>query len=702
MRIRSTLIVLALAICTANAQSYQSQRDSLLQLLENTKDPIKQVDLLNEISYNYRRVSPQKVIEYGQQALQLAVQHSYKKGEGIANKNIGTGYFKLKSPLDSIIYHYEKCLEISASINDNYNQAACNNNLALAYQLVNKDYLALQYYLKGIDIFDKQVELGQDRLKALMLGNVGLTYIKIGEPQKGKTYLDRSIQLAREKDIPSILAQYLSPYGKLIYKLGNGDDAISLIKESVLYQNKLGDTQSFAQSHIHLSEIYQNQGNLEKAELAAQTALQTAESENFVLIKAISLRLLSGIAMERGQIDKGIQFSEQALDIYDKAGISTSLPELLLHLSELYEKNQQPGKALTLARQSFILTDSIKDVAIASASAQAEVKYQIKEKEREIDSLNQQQEIQKITLRLYTVCIILALLLMLTAGYLLYKRSQLLKTIHEKNVAIEVKNSKLEHYIASNLQLENFAYFASHDLKTPLRNIVSFTQLLFRKTNTKLLPEELEYLQFIIDSGKELSFLIDDLLDYSRIQKQEIALEKFSVSELVNGTLQKLKYTINEKQALIKTDIQVASITADHLKIRQLFQNLLTNAIKFQPPNQQAVINIRAYSDNQFWHFEVEDNGIGIKPNYHDKVFLIFKRLHNKDEYEGSGIGLAICKEIIEQHHGEIGLRSNEGPGCTFFFSIPKNIRQLVVEEAKKSKIQKSTHPTSLLQEHAG
>lgn len=239
---------------------------------------------------------------------------------------------------------------------------------------------------------------------------------------------------------------------------------------------------------------------------------------------------------------------------------------------------------------------------------------------------------------------------------------------------LQAQHEKLKRYIESNMQLENFAYVASHDLQTPLRTIISFTQLLSRSLKEKMNPSDQEYMDFIIKATKNMQSLIHDLLGYSHINNTSIQTEELNVSELLKNLLKEMEFDLNQRKAIVNLPDQSIQIKADKSKLKQLFQNLITNALKFTEPEIIPIINISFEEKDTYWDFSVQDNGIGIEKEYQEKIFLLFKRLHGKDEYEGTGIGLAMCKKIVEQHQGEISLSSVVGHGTNFYFTIKKEL----------------------------
>jgi len=235
---------------------------------------------------------------------------------------------------------------------------------------------------------------------------------------------------------------------------------------------------------------------------------------------------------------------------------------------------------------------------------------------------------------------------------------------------LDKKNKELQKYIDSNMQLENFAYLASHDLQTPLRSIGSFTQLLQASLQNKLNSEEAEYIKYIVTATKSMKNLVDDLLAYSIVNETKINVKEFQVFELLNQLLIELKQPIKQSNTTVNLLGVNQSIKADLIKIKRVFQNLITNAIKFTKKDESPIIEITGSETKTEWVFSVKDNGIGIDEAYKERIFLLFKKLHT-NEYEGTGIGLAIVKKIIDQHNGKIWFQSTPNKGSTFSFSLP-------------------------------
>lgn len=256
---------------------------------------------------------------------------------------------------------------------------------------------------------------------------------------------------------------------------------------------------------------------------------------------------------------------------------------------------------------------------------------------------------------------------------LLESAKQLEKEIKEANTNLERKVQQRTAELASkNKELEQFAYVASHDLQEPLRTTSSFVELLRKQYQGKLDGNADKYIDYVIQASDRMKTLIKDLLDYSRIGREK-EYKEVNVNNLVKETISDLDKVIKENHGKV-TIGALPVINAYPTELKLLFQNLVSNSIKFRRKGHPPEISIDALQEDGQWKFSVSDNGIGIEEQYRQRIFIIFQRLHNRSEYEGSGIGLAHCKKIAELHGGRIWVDSIPGEGSTFFFTISSDV----------------------------
>ncbi|MEW6497319.1 MAG: CHASE3 domain-containing protein [Cyanobacteriota bacterium] len=238
--------------------------------------------------------------------------------------------------------------------------------------------------------------------------------------------------------------------------------------------------------------------------------------------------------------------------------------------------------------------------------------------------------------------------------------------VQERTAQLKDANANL---IRSNQELEQFAYVASHDLQEPLRAVNSYAQLLARKYQGNLDAKADKYINYLVEGATRMQQLINDLLEFSRVGTRGKELGLIDCEKLLSQVLQNLKVAIAENNAVITHD-SLPTVMGDETQLLQLFQNLISNAIKFrreEPPQ----VHISVQQGEKEWRFAVRDNGIGMESEYFDRIFTIFQRLHSKSEYPGTGIGLAVCKKIVERHGGRIWVESQLGSGTGFYFTLP-------------------------------
>jgi signal transduction histidine kinase len=245
--------------------------------------------------------------------------------------------------------------------------------------------------------------------------------------------------------------------------------------------------------------------------------------------------------------------------------------------------------------------------------------------------------------------------------------------VRKKAEAVLVQRS--QETARSNAELEQMAYVASHDLQEPLRMVVSYLQLLEQRYDGRLDADAHEFIGFAVDGAKRMQALIDDLLTYSRLGTKAKPLQPTDCMAVMETTLRSLRMAIEENSAQIQC-AGLPVVMGDAAQLTQLFQNLIANAIKFRGA-QAPQIAVRAEPEDGFWRFEVQDNGIGIAPEYFDRIFVMFQRLHSRSTYPGTGIGLAICKKIVERHGGRIWVEPAPEQGTIFKFTLPQATKEV-------------------------
>ncbi|WP_329113826.1 sensor histidine kinase [Streptomyces sp. NBC_01465] len=249
-------------------------------------------------------------------------------------------------------------------------------------------------------------------------------------------------------------------------------------------------------------------------------------------------------------------------------------------------------------------------------------------------------------------------------------RLRLVHELEQSELARELLDQQAEELRRSNAELEQFAYVASHDLQEPLRKISSFTQLLQRRYGDQLDERADQYIAFAVDGANRMQILINDLLAFSRVGRMQIEPSQVDLEHSLAQALDSLSVLVEETGATVEHD-PLPVVVGEPQQLGLLWQNLLSNALKFRAPDRPPHIRISVRRQGEDWHFTVRDNGIGIAPEFREKVFVIFQRLHTRDAYPGTGIGLAMCKKTVEYHGGTIDIEPVDGDGTAVCFTLP-------------------------------
>ncbi|MFN8595170.1 MAG: PAS domain S-box protein [Anaerolineae bacterium] len=366
-------------------------------------------------------------------------------------------------------------------------------------------------------------------------------------------------------------------------------------------------------------------------------------------------------------------------DITDRKHTEQALRESEQKYSTLFEKSAVPAVLLKLPE--VVITDANPACERLLGYSRAEMRgntgvqlglYRPAERTQMIDRYLKQgalseNEVQ-IQIKSGEVRVVVANTNPMEWGGQRYALTTMLDITDRKRAEAELQRA-LEELRRSNAELEQFAYVASHDLQEPLRAVAGMVQLLQQRYKGQLDERADEYIHHAVDAANRMQALINDLLAFSRVERRGRPLEVINTLDHVNAAIKNLEVAIHESGAAV-TSGDLPVITADPTQMTQLFQNLIGNALKFhgeQPPH----IHISAQRVAEAWQFAVRDNGLGIEPQYFERIFQVFQRLHTRREYPGTGIGLALCKKIVERHGGRIWVESALGEGSTFYFTIP-------------------------------
>lgn len=352
---------------------------------------------------------------------------------------------------------------------------------------------------------------------------------------------------------------------------------------------------------------------------------------------------------------------------YDDGYLLSRINHILLNRELRKNEQVQLGVKVFFSGQNFLITSErqqILDLLLSTYETAVRQNGELIETRDELKALNEQLE-QKVEER--TAALKEEITERKRSEEELGKyRGRLEELVEQRTAELKKMTDELSR---SNADLQQFAYAASHDLQEPLRGIAGFVGLLERRYKGKLDKKADEFIDYIIEDVKRMQMLIKDLLEYSRIDTKSRIFRVTNCSLVLEEAIYNLRSAIEESGTEVTYDL-LPIVMGDASQLKRLFQNLIGNAIKFRS-DKIPRIHISAGRERDDWVFSVRDNGIGIEPKYFARIFTVFQRLHTRDKYEGTGIGLAVCKKIVERHGGRIWVESRPGEGSTFYFTLP-------------------------------
>lgn len=613
-----------------------------------TNNKMNQSDCLYGIGYTHqRRNNYQEALDFFQQSIDLAEIFP----EDIDPSKIARVYTQISS-IYQVLGDYKKAFDnqmqsllICEKNNMLIGIANAQYNLGTIFFYQNQFERAREHYEKAKVICD---QLEEERFSYSCLAALGSVNERLGEYKKSLEYNNKSLELAIKLNYKTGIAY--SKGNIAVNYLSVNDFAIAekYCKEAISIKLDLEDSYGAIGSKIDLSKVYINWNKPREAIIVLEQALELA---------------------------KMVESKSRQSDIYKT-------------LSIVYEQLDDDSRALDFTKKYVALKDSLLNEKTLEEMGTSQQRYKLEKNEHDIAMLKKENELleqkemnqslQKYVFGLVTIAFLMfiwwyksKLNYQNNVNLILEEKNELLNSMNDE---IEIKNKQLEH---SNEDLRQFAYVASHDLKEPLRMINSYTNLLQRRYMASFDEPGKEFMHYIIDAVGRMENLLDDLLDFSRAGSQPTPTNYASTQDvmvMVEANLRHRLELLNAK-LIVKSD-NLPSIKAHRTQMIQLLQNLVSNGMKFKGKKDPIVEVDCMQKDNKFI-FSVRDNGIGISEENLEKVFEMFRRLHTREEYEGTGIGLATCKRIVTTWGGDIWVESEEGNGCTFFFSVPASYAKM-------------------------
>lgn len=542
---------------------------------------------------------------------------------------------------------------------------------------------AMRYYEMGIFHQNRFIEFNQKTNNELneYKGHVALStlYREIGKYDLAISKLDYVIDNMKPTKGTGTLVFAYYHRGYTAYKLNKIDAAKSDYQKALALS---GD------SHWLYSFVYNALGDLYKdintdtSSIYYQKAIEYNKQKENKIQYVHSLLGIGDCFIVQKQPNRAIPFYNDALAISQENKFNQHSVEAANHLRQIYtnQGNWQKGNDFANIETAALKTllsyrveqSLLIDSEILMGKQLEHIKY--------VESKN---KLSKLRNQLLISVLILFAVLILFVGLTIRNLRKRNKSESEKNDELELLTTKLQDSYqslesvnnqleVSNNDLNNFAALAAHDLKAPLRTIGSFVKIIERRGKDKFSSNDKEMFKFVINSSSKMSQMIDDILLFSKIDKNLKAPKTVAIEDIFDLVHHNLTAIVNEKEALIKKEIPLYTVNGHFNLLNQLFQNLINNALKFVKEGEKPIITVSAQKfDDNFIQYNIADNGIGIEPKNLDTIFELFNKLNSESKFQGNGIGLATCKKIVDYYNGKIWASSEVGIGTTFHFTLP-------------------------------
>jgi signal transduction histidine kinase len=706
------LIILSflMFILTYSITTAQSKEDSLRQTIALMENDTLKVKALNDLAFKYRNFAPEKTIALAEEALALSKKLNSSFNRPRSLSFIGVGYQRL-GKLGKALEYYTIAKETAFQIGDNVELAYAYHNIGTVYNWQNDYKKAIELFYKSLKIFE---EINDKRGIAYANNSLSLIASKQGNLDLALKHAKQTLEIREFLQDKRGIAVAYNRLGEVYTKKEDTENALIYFFKNIDYYNKINDLEGLAFTNINIAKVYMNakdyqqvlifskkgvdyhskignygvvvEGLYQMTEASfyqkkyrntkkyAQEIIPNAKKYNRAEILFKTYLLLAKVNKVEGNYQVALNYHEDYVrskdslfnaETYRKVGWEQGSFEIFKKEQEnLLLKEKEAVNNVLIQKQQILQWSLITGLFLVSlfVIVLIRVNQQRNRDNKLLREQNEQIERQKIAITRQ------ALELTKAQNQLKLYNEDLEKQVEKRTIELQTSNQNLEQ---ANSELRTFNYIASHDIKEPIRNIGNYAGLIFRKLPNDLKVNLGDYFQTIKQSTSQLYTLIEDFAKYTSFSKNEvIEMQPVDLSILLSSVTSNLNETIQKYNGKVNYN-DLPNIHSSLFLLYTIFKNLIENGLKY---NQSPIPTVEiSYHQTETHHqIIVSDNGIGISEEYHDKIFEMFKRLHHRGEYEGSGIGLAIVKLCTDKLEGTVEIESEEEKGSRFIISIPK------------------------------
>ncbi len=560
--------------------------------------------------------------------------------------------------------YYTYALLIAEKQNDPQMMCYAYNGLATLHSALSDFEKAIEYYHQAIKT------LGNSGKKGDLIApyrNIANVYLKANNANLALSNAELAYKLALEVKDSANIAGCLKTLSIIYAARGLSELALKKNLEAQKILEHFGSKHDLLENLIQTGDIYVQLNQLDKADSFYKRCFEYKDLLDYITHPNFYHKLGS-LYLKQGKRDEAQKAFERSLALSTEGGFKDLIQKNNLSLAQIFQQKDDYQNAYRCLETARVYADSLFNEEKARNITQAQFMFDVERSEQKFKDLQLKQSQYLLVAAVLFFSIITLFLI-----YFLYQRGKNYTILKQNNAKIELQNRRLEE---SNEILRQFAYASAHDLKEPLRSISSFTNIIKKRYISMLPPEASDYMNFVMTGVKRMESLLSALLEYSTLIAENNAVSHpVSLHTVLEDVTSNLHLIATEKKAVINYPSTICAIRMSRLHLTQLFQNLIGNALKFtdKPPE----ISLLFHENKEEFLITLKDNGIGMNPEYGDKVFRLFQRLSRAPEFEGTGIGLTICKNIVERYGGKIWFESQEGVGTTFFISFPHDLVQL-------------------------